>query len=414
MTAGRTHIDDVSNILSKRARERMADAVMRNVVSITGLRPTLLPASVMQQLHHLGLRGRDLIGQLAGIRSMADWPYVWEAEADVRAARGEWSTAAMLYYLAQRILPRQTLLKQRLYSASVHAYEQAEHVAPIERVSISHAHHNVAGYLQVPEPREAGEQVPLIVMVPGVTATKEEFHPFTDAFLRRGRAVLRIDNPGYGETSGVMDESTAGIAGASADAVALDERIDADNVFLLGTSMGGFWAVHGSIGHNVRGVISVSAPFAPGRWIRSLPTGYQQAMQHMTGDQPIDYLYRLVDELDLAHHADRVTAPVMAFHGARDTVVPPVELARMGRALSSGFAGTMYRNEFHVCLGESDEITAQTLAWMDDTDEVLDLHESAAADLPAHRRMSTSSRLLDTIHVPRTLTQASDRLQPAT
>lgn len=383
---------------------------MRHVIGTIGLRPFLIPQSVMQQLDYLGVRGEGFIRRLADVKSLDDWPYVWESEADKRAVQGDWEIASALYYLAQRVIVRPTPLKRRLYSETVRAYDKADHVVPLEKVRIPFEHHVIAGLLQVPEPRIAGEQVPLIVMVPGVTATKEEYHGFARTFLRRRYAVLRIDNPGYGETRGILTYETRDIAGAAAMSVSRDPRIDADQVHLMGNSMGGFWALHGAVEHEFASVIGMSAPFMPHRFVRRIPTPYQQALQYMAGDQSPEENFKLIERFSLEKKIEAITEPVRLFHGGRDDVVPYTEMYDMARRLDTNIVATMYPTEYHVCLGMVDTMLADSLDWMDDPQRRLKQARRRRARL---RHTSTAQRLGAPlmIHAPHSLTQTAARLE---
>ena len=54
--------------------------------------------------------------------------------------------------------------------------------------------------------RPAGEErPPLVILIPGLDSTKEEFFRFSRAaFLRRGMATLSLDGPGQGEAADAL------------------------------------------------------------------------------------------------------------------------------------------------------------------------------------------------------------------
>ena len=51
----------------------------------------------------------------------------------------------------------------------------------------------------------ASERPPLVVLIPGLDSTKEEFFHWEDVFLRRGMATLSMDGPGQGESGFELD-----------------------------------------------------------------------------------------------------------------------------------------------------------------------------------------------------------------
>ena len=50
-----------------------------------------------------------------------------------------------------------------------------------------------------PPPARGAERPPLVVLIPGLDSTKEEFFHWENAFLARGMATLSMDGPGQGE-----------------------------------------------------------------------------------------------------------------------------------------------------------------------------------------------------------------------
>ncbi len=66
-----------------------------------------------------------------------------------------------------------------------------------ERIEAPLGDGKLAGNLR----RPAGvELAPLVVLIPGLDSTKEEFFHWENAFLARGMATLSMDGPGQGET----------------------------------------------------------------------------------------------------------------------------------------------------------------------------------------------------------------------
>src|SRR4029077_8860410 len=49
------------------------------------------------------------------------------------------------------------------------------------------------------------DKAPLVVLIPGLDSTKEEFFHWEDVFLARGMATLSLDGPGQGETGFALD-----------------------------------------------------------------------------------------------------------------------------------------------------------------------------------------------------------------
>ena len=56
----------------------------------------------------------------------------------------------------------------------------------------------MVGYLRRPAAR-GDDPAPLVVLVPGLESTKEQFSTYEPFFLRRGVATLSVEGPGQGE-----------------------------------------------------------------------------------------------------------------------------------------------------------------------------------------------------------------------
>src|SRR5690606_3134996 len=137
-----------------------------------------------------------------------------------------------------------------------------------------------------------------VLIVPGITGTKEELHAFAMPMLRRGVAVARIDNPMYGETEGVLDAGNVPNARYVLEALADDERLDSANLHLYGMSLGANFALAASVESRAASLSVICPPFEPSRYFRELPTLNLSALQHMTQTRDIDALMDFVRSND--------------------------------------------------------------------------------------------------------------------
>jgi fermentation-respiration switch protein FrsA (DUF1100 family) len=138
--------------------------------------------------------------------------------------------------------------------------------------------------------------------------------PNAAELVRLGAHVLLIDYRGYGRSEGRPTET-----GAYADAHAglahlLEDRgVREDRTILFGRSLGGVLAVELAQRRRLAGVI-----------LESTFTSVSDMARRVTG-LPIGGLLR--GTLDARSRITSVTAPVLMFHGDRDTIVP-IELGR--------------------------------------------------------------------------------------
>ena len=125
-----------------------------------------------------------------------------------------------------------------------------------------------------------------------------------------GTAVLGIDYPGYGRSSGTpSEESCYAAANAAFDWLVREKGIDAKDVVLVGESMGGAIAVELASRHDCRMLILLGAytsfPDIAQKQFFWLPTRHMVSMQ-------FDNLGKIAT----------VRTPVFVAHGMADDVVP--------------------------------------------------------------------------------------------
>lgn len=351
--------------LPRRLRERVAGRTFETVTRIAGLRPSLMPEHLLRQLRIIGASDEQVARILPRLRSLGDWPHAWEADADACIARGDWHGAFAALYVAQRVLIAPTRLKERIYARAIDAYARVEQ-PPLERLRVSNGvGDEIAGYLQLPIGSSAAPQ-PVVLMLPGVTGTKEELHPYAMPLLKRGLAVARIDHPVYGETTGLLDHHTVANARHVIEHLREDPRIDGSQIHVHGMSMGAHFALHAIRDLDIASVTLICPPFRPGLFAARLPTLNLTALQHMTGLTTVDEIVRFATELDLELAAPTYTAPMRIFHGGRDRTVPCGDSLDLARATGGPVALTVYDRDHHNCLEHTDEMTAAALEFIRD------------------------------------------------
>lgn len=355
--------------LRRRPAEWLVGNLFGAATRVSGLRLSMIPAHMRRQLEITGVQEPQLERVLRDLRSLADWPYAWEDEGDRRAAEGNWLLASVSYYVGQRLLLTDSPLKRRLYGLARAAYLRVDQ-PPLEHFCVAgHDGATIAGYLQLPP--SSGQSstrtpLPTILMIPGVTGSKEELHAVAQPFLCRGFAVARIDNPQYGETTGLLEHASVRNPARVLDALAGDARLDRDNLHLLGMSMGGFFALHSAPDSAARSVITIAAPCAPDRYLHQLPGMNITAISHMTGLQSMPQIRKFCERLSLHDVCPTIDVPVKLFHGGRDRTVPISEVHRLADAISGPVSVTIWDRDHHTCLEHFDEIVAESLEWLED------------------------------------------------
>jgi fermentation-respiration switch protein FrsA (DUF1100 family) len=136
------------------------------------------------------------------------------------------------------------------------------------------------------------------------------------------RGALGIDYPGYGRSTGTPDEQNCyAAAQAALDWLARDKKVPAENVVVVGQSMGGAMATDLAFRQRCRLLVTAGAF-----------TSFPDVAQYRYGWLPARYLVRL--RFDNLAKMRTLETPVFITHGTADTAVPFSEGERLYAAVS--------------------------------------------------------------------------------
>lgn len=164
----------------------------------------------------------------------------------------------------------------------------------------------------------AASNPPMVLIVPGMDSSKEEFHSVAEALLRRGVATLAIDGPGQGElapTTTPTPDYHLVVAEALAAVEATGWRPAA--IGLIALSLGGFYGAI-SLAEEPRlcaGVI-VSGPYKL-TW-DELPQFVTDTLLLRTGTAAA--AQEFAARIDLSHTAARISQPLLVVDGGQDLI----------------------------------------------------------------------------------------------
>lgn len=108
-----------------------------------------------------------------------------------------------------------------------------------------------------------GTAGPLVLMIPGLGATRHVYDPVLPALVGRGLRCAVMDNRGVGESD--VTDGPYTMVQLAADAVSVLDALGVDRAHIFGASMGGFIAQWVAIGHPDRVERLVLACTGPGR-----------------------------------------------------------------------------------------------------------------------------------------------------
>lgn len=311
-----------------------------------------------------GVDMNDFRAVTAGIQTWEEWLPAWRANGDLHAALAEeaeglgrsrtageaWNRAALSYHFGKFVWMLDLDRYRENTFLAVEALRNAHrHLDPrAERLEIPYDGITMAANLRRPV---GPESPPLVLLIPGLDSTKEEFFTWENVFLSRGMATLSLDGPGQGETglSSSIEPAYERPVAAALDLLARRGDLDLSRVGLAGVSLGGYYAPRAAAYENrVRAAVGISGPFDFGACWESMPRPTREAVQHHTGASSEDEARAKAAELNLYDAAPQLDRPYLAIAGRRDRLIPWEQTKRQADEASAGDL-VLYEAGNHVC-----------------------------------------------------------------
>jgi dienelactone hydrolase len=311
-----------------------------------------------------GVDYNDFVRVTSQLSRWDAWLDAWVATADShaslarralaaghqRSAGEAWLRAAVSYHFSKFVWVVEPERNRDATRAAVSAmYEAHALLDPsAERVEASIDGGTVAGNMRLP----AGSgPAPLVIVIPGLDSTKEEFYEIEQVFLARGMATLSLDGPGQGETGFAMpirhDYEVA--VSAVLDVVLSRPELDASRVGGCGISLGGYYIVRAAAFEpRLRAVAGVSGPFDMSANWDTKPVLTRDAFRFYSGAADDGEARSRAAALSLAGIAERVHQPCLVVTGARDRVIKPEDTKRIADETPRG-EWVLYEDGTHVC-----------------------------------------------------------------
>jgi dipeptidyl aminopeptidase/acylaminoacyl peptidase len=285
-----------------------------------------------------GVAVADFQRVTGGIERWEDWCSAWSAAAQVhedlghealaegrtRSAGAHLSTAAIYHHYGKFLFVEFPEQMRAAHRRAVDCLTEAlPHLDPPgERIEIPFEGGRMVGILR--RPSGAGPH-PLVVIVPGLDSTKEEFRFAEALFLERGLATFAVDGPGQGEAEYDLpiraDWEVPGQV--IVDTVSALPGIDADRIGVSGSSLGGYYAPRFAAGvPQIRACLATSGPYNWGECWDTLPPLTRAAFTVRSGSADEDEARKRAPQLDLSGVAARIRVPLFVVAGKQDRLVP--------------------------------------------------------------------------------------------
>ena len=348
-----------------------------------------------------GIDWFDLQRTMDQVTDWSTWAPAWTAVADDYECLGHEAMAAghrvtgaehlrrsaLTLQFAQFVLTDEPDRRRRLQERMVATYGIAAPMLdpPARRIEIPYGDegHQVFGYLRLP----AGRDVPpgVVVLVPGLESTKEQFSTYEPYFLRRGAATLSVEGPGQGEAgfSTVFRDAAYGQAMAAVATAVHDgghglDCIDPGRIVVVGTSFGGYLALrHASAfaGHGgLRGVVDIAGPYDLRAFDALQPVtrdGFRDLVGATTGAQARE----LLDDVTLDDVLGNLDAPVLVVHGEQDRIIDVSHAHRVVAALGGRATVRLEQTGNHSCNNLAATVRPVVADWTTDRLDGLEVQQ---------------------------------------
>jgi 2,6-dihydroxypseudooxynicotine hydrolase len=286
-----------------------------------------------------GVDHNDFLRTTAAIERWEDWLDGWaelgdrhaglarEAEdAGRRITAGDaWLRAAVAYHFGKFVWVLDDTRSEPVHRKAVDAFYAGHRLLEtgVERIEVALDGASVVGNLR--RPRAGAAAAPLVLLIPGLDSTKEEFFLLEEHFLRRGMATFSLDGPGQGESADALPIRADYEAAVTPvlDALADREGLDPGRVGAVGVSMGGYYAPRAAAFEpRIRAVAGISGPFNMGRMWDDLPPMTRETFMRKSHTAGEEEARARALELDLDGVLDGLQAPALFVTGDLDRIIP--------------------------------------------------------------------------------------------
>lgn len=311
-----------------------------------------------------GVDPNDLEILLSNIKDWDDWLEKWSNFGDFHYQLGEealavgntltaadaYVRAAMYYHFGQFMFFHRPQEKKEAIIKRVNAYAKGAPYFPVPAQAVEIPFENVTlpAYLRLVDTQKPG---PCVIVLPGADSCKEQIHTMENAFLARGISTLGMDGPGQGITRYQMPmrQDYYKAVNAAVDYLVNCEKVNPEQISLVGTSFGGFLALQAACFEaRLQSAASVGGFYSFSGW-----DSYSELMKNnftsLFGKENWDDAKAFSQGLTLEGILHQVKCPLMVVHGRLDKIAPVETLERIKEEAATEVELVVYEQGNHVC-----------------------------------------------------------------
>jgi pimeloyl-ACP methyl ester carboxylesterase len=312
----------------------------------------------------MGVDYNDFVRTTGRIERWEDWLEAWSAVADEhlqlagaaevagrgRSAGEAYLHAALCLHFAKFVWVLDAAAHCRTTERAIDAlYRAHRYLDPsAERIEARLDGHLLAANLRRPQ---GVDRPALVLLIPGLDSTKEEFFHHENAFLQRGMATLSMDGPGQGESGfaqSIRPDYEVAVGGLL-DALASRDDIDLGRAGAVGVSLGGYYAPRAAAFEpRLRAIAAISGPYEFAEQWDQLPPLTREAFVVKSGARDEREARERARALSLRGVATKITQPALFVTGGQDRIVPWRATERAAREAPNG-TFVLFEHGSHVC-----------------------------------------------------------------
>jgi 2,6-dihydroxypseudooxynicotine hydrolase len=311
-----------------------------------------------------GVDPNDFQRTTARLERWAEWIDAWCATAEIHAAlardadaRGRrltaghaWVRAALCFHFAKFVWlldpGKHDAAEDRAIAALAAAHRCLDPTA--ERLEVPFD--GAALYANLRRPPGVARP-PLVIVVPGLDSTKEEFFWWEQVFIDRGMATVSVDGPGQGETGRrlPMRHDWEVAATAVLDALADRHDLDLTRVGAAGVSLGGYYAPRAAAFEpRIKAVAAIGGPRSIAECWDGLPEISREGFRFHSGAEDMSEARAAAAKLDLTPVLSRIRQPFLVVFGKLDRLIPYRQAEEVAKGAPNAEL-IMYPDGNHVC-----------------------------------------------------------------